>query len=89
MFACRICLGASVSAALEIGSGSYAQFINGFSFEEPALLRFYRWGFLLGFSGLLTGRIRNRQKDSTSMESARPLDGSFATVDWAGDGRMT
>jgi hypothetical protein len=46
---------ASVSAALEIGSGTYAQFINGFPFGDPTLLRIYRWGFLLAFLGLVTG----------------------------------
>src|SRR6266567_7994500 len=46
---------ASVSAALEIGSGTYAQFINGFPFEDPTLLRIYRWGFLLAFLGLIAG----------------------------------
>ena len=46
---------ASVSAALEIGSGTYAQFINGFPFEDPTFLRIYRWGFLLAFLGLIVG----------------------------------
>jgi hypothetical protein len=46
---------ASVSAALEIGSGTYAQFINGFPFEDPTLLRIYRWFFLLAFLGLIAG----------------------------------
>jgi hypothetical protein len=46
---------ASVSAVLEIGSGTYAQFINGFPFEDPTLLRIYRWGFLLAFLGLIAG----------------------------------
>jgi hypothetical protein len=36
---------ASVSAALEIVSGAYAQF-RSFPFEDPVLLRIYRWGFL-------------------------------------------
>jgi len=45
---------ASVSAALEIGSGTYAQF-RSFPFEDPVLLRIYRWGFLLAFLGLVTG----------------------------------
>jgi len=43
-----------LSAALEIGAGTYAQF-RSFSFEDPALLRIYRWGLLLVFSGLVTG----------------------------------
>ena len=46
---------ASASAALEIGSATYAQFINGFPFEDPTLLRIYRWGFLLAFLGLIAG----------------------------------
>jgi hypothetical protein len=46
---------ASVSAALEIGSGTYAQFINGFPFQDPALLFIYAWGFLLAFLGLVIG----------------------------------
>jgi len=46
---------ASVSAALEIGSGTCAQFMNGFPFEDPALLRIYRWGLLLAFLGFVTG----------------------------------
>jgi hypothetical protein len=48
---------ASVSAALEIGSGTYAQFINGFPFEDPTLLRIYRWGFLSAFLGLIAGLL--------------------------------
>lgn len=46
---------ASVSAALEIGTGTYGQFTNGFSFEDPTLLRIYRWGLLSAFLGLITG----------------------------------
>lgn len=45
---------ASLSAALEIGSGSYAQFRT-FAFEDPVLLRIFRWGFLLAFLGLVIG----------------------------------
>jgi len=45
---------ASVSAALEIGTGTYGRLINGFPFEDPTLLRIYRWGFLLAFLGLIT-----------------------------------
>lgn len=44
---------ASASAALEIGSGTYAQF-RSFSFEDPTLLRIYRWGLLLAFLGFIT-----------------------------------
>lgn len=46
---------ASISAALEIGAGTYGQFMNGFPFEDPTLLRIYRWGLLLAFLGLITG----------------------------------
>jgi hypothetical protein len=46
---------ASSSAALEIGSGAYAQFINGFSFQDPTLLRIYGVGFLLAFLWLVFG----------------------------------
>jgi hypothetical protein len=46
---------ASVSAALEIGTGTYGQFINGFPFEDPTLLRIFRWGFLLALLGLIAG----------------------------------
>lgn len=46
---------ASASAGLEIGSGTYAQFINGFAFQDPTLLRIYRWGFLFAFLGLVFG----------------------------------
>lgn len=45
---------ASVSAALEIGSGTYAQF-RSFQFEDPVLLRIYRLGFLFAFLGLVVG----------------------------------
>lgn len=45
---------ASASAALEIGSATYAQFID-IPFEDPALLRVYRWGLLLAFLGLVLG----------------------------------
>lgn len=45
---------ASVSAALEIASGTYAQF-RSFPFQDPLLLRIYRRGALLAFLGLVTG----------------------------------
>jgi hypothetical protein len=48
---------ASVSAALEIGSGTCAQFTNGFPFEDPTLLCIYRWGSLLAFLGLIVGLL--------------------------------
>ena len=35
---------ASLSAALEIGTGIYAQFINGFPFMDKTLLRIYAFG---------------------------------------------
>ena len=44
---------ASASALLIVGSGLYAWAIGGFRFYDPLLLRIYRSGFLLSFSGLL------------------------------------
>lgn len=46
---------ASASAVLEIASGTYAQFVNGFRFQDPTLLRIYRWGALLALLGLIIG----------------------------------
>jgi len=52
---------ASISAALEISSGTYAQF-KSFHFEDPVLLRIYRWGFLLAFLGLVTGLFASAKR---------------------------
>jgi hypothetical protein len=46
---------ASISGALEVGSGTYAQFINGFPFQDPTLLRIYRLGFWFALAGLICG----------------------------------
>jgi hypothetical protein len=80
---------ASVSAALEIGTGTYGQFINGFPFEDPTLLHIFRWGFLLGVLGLDRRTIRGHQQNPSSMESARLVNSSIAAVGRAGDGRVT
>src|ERR1700751_4666128 len=45
---------ASVSAALEVASGTYAQFREGgFPFNDPMLLRIYFLGFLFALLGLI------------------------------------
>jgi hypothetical protein len=45
---------ASLSAALEVGSGAYAQFRDGgFPFNDPILLRIYFYGFWLAALGLV------------------------------------
>jgi hypothetical protein len=44
---------ASLSAALEIGSGLYAQFTDGFPFNDPTLLRIYGLGLLTALLGLI------------------------------------
>jgi len=46
---------ASLSASLEVGTGIYAQFTEGFPFMNPTLLRIYAWGFVSAFLGLLLG----------------------------------
>ena len=46
-------------------------------------------GVLVGILGPDCRTIRCRQKDSTSMEGARALDGSLANVDCSSDGRVT
>ena len=49
---------ASLSAALEISSGAYAQFREGgFPFNDPTLLRIYFFGFWFAFLGLLCSLI--------------------------------
>ena len=48
---------ASASAALEIGSGVYAQFIGGFPFNHPTLLRIYALGLLFAAVGLILGLV--------------------------------
>ena len=49
---------ASFSAALEIGSGIYAQFREGgFPFNDPTLLRIYFFGFWSALLGLVCGLI--------------------------------
>jgi hypothetical protein len=53
---------ATVSAAFEIGTGIYGQLINGFPFQDPTLLRIYRWGFLLAFLGFVTGLFGTTKK---------------------------
>ena len=46
---------ASLSASLEIGTGLYAQFTDGFPFMHPTLLRIYGVGLVLALLGLLCG----------------------------------
>jgi hypothetical protein len=46
---------ASLSASLQISSGIYAQFADGFSFNDPTLLRIYFIGFWLALLGLVSG----------------------------------
>jgi hypothetical protein len=46
---------ASISASLEICSGLYAQFTDGFHFMDPTLLRIYRVGLASAMLGLVCG----------------------------------
>lgn len=49
---------ASASAALEVGSGTYAQFKDGgFPFNDPTLLRIYFLGFWLALLGLVCSLV--------------------------------
>ena len=49
---------ASISAALEISSATYAQFrAGGFPFNDPTLLRIYRFGFWFALLGLVCSMI--------------------------------
>lgn len=49
---------ATASAALEVGSGTYAQFRDGgFPFNDPALLRIYFIGFWLALLGLVCSLV--------------------------------
>jgi hypothetical protein len=49
---------ATASAALEVGSGTYAQFRDGgFPFNDPTLLRIYFGGFWLALLGLACGLV--------------------------------
>lgn len=73
---------ASVSAVLEIGSGTYAQFKNGFPFEDPALLRIYRRGFVLAFFGLLTGLFGIAKK--TPLRWKAPALSTVLLLLWVG-----
>ncbi len=72
---------ASVSAALEIVSGAYAQF-RSFPFEDPVLLRIYRWGFLLAFAGLVTGLFGIGKK--TPLRWKAPLLSTVLLLLWIG-----
>ena len=44
---------ATASLALAVYSLAYAYVIGGFPYYDPRLLRFYRWGGCLSFSGLV------------------------------------
>jgi uncharacterized membrane protein len=46
---------ASLSALLRIATGVYAQFTDGFPFNDPTLLRIYVCGLLLTTLGLVSG----------------------------------
>jgi hypothetical protein len=49
---------ASLSASLEVGSGTYAQFRDGgFPFNDPVLLRIYFFGFWSALLGLICGLV--------------------------------
>jgi len=73
---------ASSSAALEIGSGIYAQFVNGFPFQDPALLRIYRWGFLLALLGLIVGLFGIAKKNPLRWKA--PALSMFLLLLWFG-----
>jgi hypothetical protein len=45
----------SISAAMQVGSGLYAQFTDGFPFMDPRLLRIYGFGMVSAFVGLICG----------------------------------
>jgi hypothetical protein len=47
----------SLSVLLWVVSLLWARVIGGFPFYDPALLRFYRWGFLTSLAGLLTSVV--------------------------------
>jgi hypothetical protein len=46
---------ATASALLAVSSVVWAHAIGGFSYDDPRLLRMYRWGGLLSLSGLALG----------------------------------
>lgn len=73
---------ASGSAALEIASGTYAQFTNGFSFQDPTLLRIYRWGFLLALLGLIVGLLGIARKNPLRWKA--PTLSMFLLLLWFG-----
>jgi hypothetical protein len=53
----------STSAALEVASGTYAQFRQvGFPFNDPKLLRLYSLGLLLALLGLICSLVGMAQK---------------------------
>jgi len=72
---------ASISAALEIGSGTYAQF-RSFPFEDPTLLSIYRWGFVLAFLGLVIGLFGVGKK--TPLRWKAPTLSTVLLVLWIG-----
>jgi|ERR1700722_2967100 len=47
----------SLSVLLWVVSLLWARVVGGFPFRDPALLRFYRWGFLTSLAGLLTSIV--------------------------------
>ena len=75
---------ASVFAALEIGSGTYAQF-RSFALEDPFFSASIG-GVSFSIVGSIDWTVRGWQKDTSSMESASPLDRSATAMDRASDG---
>lgn len=74
---------ASASAALEIVSGTYAQFREGgFPFNDPTLLRIYFVGFCLALLGLVCGLAGIGKK--TPVRFKAPALSMFMLLLWIG-----
>ncbi len=71
---------ASLSASLEIGSGLYAQFTDGFPFMDPNLLRIYRWGLLSALLGLVCGVFGADSKNPLRLKA--PALSTFLLLLW-------
>ena len=70
---------ASLSALLQIGSGTWAQFVE-FQFNDPVLLRIYFIGFWLALLGLISGLI-GTVKDG-SLRFKAPSLSAFLLLSW-------
>jgi hypothetical protein len=71
---------ASASALLAIGSVTYAQFIAGFRYYDPVLLKIYRLGFLLSAVGVVFGLFGIRR--TSAIRTFAPALSGLMLLTW-------